>query len=248
MLCRNCHKNLASVRYAEVVDGKVSDLHLCQDCLAARAESVSTGFEFATPSPFLGKKKDRPAGKTREGHQTCTACTTSLQEIVDTGNVGCSVCYESFPAELEGLLEGIHIALTHRGKVPRLDDARVRVRSDLQSKRALLKTALSMENYEEAASLRDEIRALEIGLGASEAGAGAGAFGRVHAENNNRREGQPRTTSAEYLTGSSRTAARRAPAVSQSSIGAGTGLYAQSGSGPVRADWKVGGLLGWHGH
>lgn len=170
MLCQNCHKNLASVRYAEVVDGKVSDLHLCQDCLAARAGSASTGFEFSTPSPFLGKRKDPPARESGEGRQTCTACVMSLQEIMDTGKVGCSVCYESFPAELEALLEGIHIALIHRGKAPRIDDARVRVRSDLQSKRALLKTALSMENYEEAASLRDEIRALEIGLGASEAG------------------------------------------------------------------------------
>jgi len=170
MLCQNCHKNLASVRYAEVVDGKVSDLRLCQDCLAAREESVSPGFEFSKPSPFLGKKKDLSVNEVREADATCTACATTLQELMDTGKVGCSICYESFPAELEALMEGIHIALTHRGKAPRIDDARVRVRSDLQSKRALLKTALSMENYEEAASLRDEIRALDIGLGASEAG------------------------------------------------------------------------------
>ncbi len=171
MLCQNCHKNLASVRYAEVVDGKVSDLHLCQDCLAAREESVSSGFEFSTPSPFARKKKDAAVAEPSAEGRSCTACSTSLQGIMQTGTVGCSVCYETFPAELEGLLEGIHIALTHRGKIPRLDDVRVRVRSELQSKRALLKTALSMENYEEAATLRDEIRALEIGLGASEAGA-----------------------------------------------------------------------------
>ena len=170
MLCQNCHKNLASVRYAEVVDGKVSDLHLCQDCLAAREKSMSTGFEFSKPSPFLGKKKDLSVNEVREVDSTCTACSTSLQELMNTGKVGCSICYESFPAELEALMEGIHIALAHRGKIPRLDDARVRVRSELQTKRTLLKTALSMENYEDAASLRDEIRDLEIGLGASEAG------------------------------------------------------------------------------
>jgi len=106
----------------------------------------------------------------READSTCTACATRLQELMETGKVGCSICYESFPAELEALMEGIHIALTHRGKIPRLDDARVRVRSELQTKRSLLKTALSVENYEDAASLRDEIRALEQGLGASEAG------------------------------------------------------------------------------
>lgn len=170
MLCQNCHKNLASGRYAEVVDGQVSDLRLCQDCLAEREGSASTGFEFSTPSPFPRKNKDAPVEQTEDDGRSCTACSTSLTGIMETGKVGCSACYDTFSVELEGLMEGIHIALTHRGKVPRLDDARVRVRSELQSKRALLKTALSMENYEEAAILRDEIRALEVGLGASEAG------------------------------------------------------------------------------
>ena len=90
---------------------------------------------------------------------------------METGKVGCTTCYETFPAELESLLEGIHIALIHRGKVPHLDDARARSRAELQTKRALLKTALNVENYEEAATLRDHIRALETGLGASAAGA-----------------------------------------------------------------------------
>ncbi len=170
MLCQNCHKNLASTRYAEVVDGKVSDVHLCQDCLAAHEESVSTGFEFSSPSPFVNRKKADLGEVKRESRQMCRACSTSLKNIMDTGEVGCSVCYDTFPAELESFLEGIQVGLNHRGKVPRLDDARVRVRAELQSKRALLKTALGMENYEEAATLRDEIRALEVGLSASEAG------------------------------------------------------------------------------
>ena len=171
MLCQSCHKNLASVRYAEVVDGKVSDLHLCQECLTKRNEDVTPGFEFSSPSPFLRQKGSGTRPEIGESHQTCTSCTTTLHGIMDSGMVGCAVCYETFPAELESLLEGIHVALAYRGKVPRLDDARARVRADLQSKRTLMKTALNIENYEEAASLRDEIRALEIGLGASEAGA-----------------------------------------------------------------------------
>jgi protein arginine kinase activator len=105
-----------------------------------------------------------------EARRSCTACNTTLKQIIETGRVGCSTCYATFPAQLESLLEGIHVALAHRGKVPRLDDARARVRADLQSKRGLLKTALNIENYEEAAALRDEIRALEMGLSAAERG------------------------------------------------------------------------------
>jgi protein arginine kinase activator len=174
MLCQDCHKNLASVRYAEVVDGKVSEVHLCQECLGRRQESVSSGFQFAKPSPFARRSAAaRPSAvmpDPAEARRSCTACNTTLKQIIDTGRVGCSTCYATFPAQLESLLEGIHVALTHRGKVPRLDDARARVRADVQSKRGLLKTALNMENYEEAAALRDEIRALEMGLSAAEGG------------------------------------------------------------------------------
>lgn len=173
MLCQDCHKNLATVRYAEVVDGKVSEQHLCQDCLGRRQESVSSGFQFAKPAAFRGKPIPAPktaAADPAEARQSCTGCNTTLKKILETGQVGCSTCYESFPVQLESLLEGIHVALAHRGKVPRLDDARARLRSDLQAKRGLLKTALTTENYEEAAALRDEIRALETGLSAAEGG------------------------------------------------------------------------------
>lgn len=171
MLCQKCHKNLASVRYAEVVDGKVTDLHLCQDCLAMRQESGEKGFEFSDPAPFTAEPKSPSWTEGLATSESCTACQADLRSILETGRVGCSVCYETFPAQLESLLEGLHISLIHRGKVPRMDDARAQVRAELQSKRTLLKTALSTENYEEAAILRDEIRVLESGLSTAEAGA-----------------------------------------------------------------------------
>lgn len=172
MLCQKCHKNLASVRYAEVVDGTVNDLHLCQDCLSKRQESGETGFELSEPAPFvsIGERSEDTTTMV-SSTETCSSCSTDLSSIVETGAVGCSVCYDTFPAQLESLLEGIHVAIPHRGKVPQVDDARARVRTDLQAKRALLKTALGLENYEEAATLRDQIHSLELGLGASESGA-----------------------------------------------------------------------------
>ncbi len=172
MLCQRCHKNRASVRYAEVVDGKVNNLQLCRDCLARQRDDTETGFELSDPAPVLTNRSASraPLIDPASTAGTCVACNTTLKSIVDTGRVGCSVCYETFPAELESLLEGMHVALTHRGKTPRVNDNRSRVRADLQNKRTLLKTALGLENYEDAAGLRDEIRALETGLGVSVGG------------------------------------------------------------------------------
>ena len=166
MLCQKCHSNPASVRYSEVVDGRVSHIQLCPSCLSARQEEPRGGFELGDSPTFSRGTRKAPAASvaTAISNETCKVCETDLRTILQTGVVGCGACYESFPAQLESLLEGIHTALIHRGKTPRAEDARSRHRTDLQSKRALLKTALGSENYEDAAGLRDDIRRLEEGL------------------------------------------------------------------------------------
>jgi len=169
MLCQKCHKNLATVRYAEVVNGKVTDLHLCQDCLG-KQQDASSGFELGGPTPVV--KTPASAGLAR-GHfrspRKCKTCGIPLVKILDSGKVGCRGCYVTFARELEPLLLGLHGSTIHQGKAPHVDDMRVRLHEDLQNKRRVLRSAVQGENYEEAALLRDEIRQLETVLGASDA-------------------------------------------------------------------------------
>jgi protein arginine kinase activator len=87
--------------------------------------------------------------------------------VLDSGRVGCTECYTAFAAEIEPMLNALHGSTTHRGKVSRVGDVRTRLRADLQTKRALLRSALETENYEEAAALRDDIRQLEMRLPSS---------------------------------------------------------------------------------
>lgn len=165
MNCQNCHKNSASIRYAEVVDGEVIDQHLCRECLDKKQDNQQTGFEFSKPSPFVRREKgSSPQTTSHYKAMVCRSCNTNLQSIVDTGEVGCTQCYETFSTQIDTLLEGIHEALDHTGKIPRQDNLRAKARADLQTKRALLKTSLNAERYEEAAILRDEIKQLETGL------------------------------------------------------------------------------------
>ena len=172
MLCQKCHKNLATVRYAEVVNGKVTDLHLCQDCLNKQRDGAA-GFELGGPA-----SSGRVSGVSRVGRgpfpgpRKCSSCGVQLVKILDSGRVGCGACYVTFSQELEPLLAGLHGSTIHQGKSPRVDDARARLREELQHKRVVLRSAVQSESFEEAASLRDEIRELELALGVSDAGAG----------------------------------------------------------------------------
>jgi protein arginine kinase activator len=169
MLCQKCHKNLATVRYAEVVDGRVSDQHLCFECMATHQKNATPGFELAGPPSAPKPAEGGVARDVVRAQRACPACGTRLGRILESGGVGCPACYESFAEDVDQVLKGLHRATTHKGRVPRVDDARSRVRAELQAKRILLRSVLRAEQYEQAAGLRDDIRTLEASLAATEA-------------------------------------------------------------------------------
>ncbi len=165
MLCQNCHKNLATARYAEVVDGKVTDLHLCPACLKVRQEDTGAGFELSGPvKPVRTTASLFPTDDEFALVRVCRACGARLLSILDSGKVECSQCYSSFAEALQPMLMDLHGATRHVGKSPQVDDRRTAIRANLKTKRALLRNAVREESYEEAATLRDKIRELEAEL------------------------------------------------------------------------------------
>lgn len=169
MQCQRCHKNPATVRYAEVVDGKSVHQDLCAECLSRYKQDVSSVFTLGTVKPAVhgGAAPQRTVPRSR---RVCPVCAVSLERIAETAVVGCPSCYTEFGQEIESILEGLHRSLRHQGKAPRLDNSIARLYSDLQTKRVLLRSVLRAEDYEQAAQLRDEIKGLESGLRLTEAG------------------------------------------------------------------------------
>ena len=165
MLCQNCHKNLASVRYAEVVGGKVTNLHLCPECLAAHQKAAGAGFQLS--GPVTAARPDSSLWGDRGGLRVprrCKSCGARLVRVLDAAQVGCAECYSAFAKTLAPILLEVHGSARHAGKVPRVDDRKTALRADLQTKRVLLRNAVAKESYEDAAMLRDEIRHLETQL------------------------------------------------------------------------------------
>lgn len=174
MLCEHCKKRTATVFYNEKLNGRSRSLSLCGECAAKLRESgeirdvTSMIGSFADPfstlldgqfGDFFGlllpteEKKDR----------TCPACGRSLGSILAEGKLGCGECYSAFRKELSPLLTSLHGVTAHRGCVPSRQLAKRARAEQLRSLREALRTALCAEDYEKAASLRDEIRALDGG-------------------------------------------------------------------------------------
>jgi protein arginine kinase activator len=77
------------------------------------------------------------------------------------GKTGCPECYTTFGEELGATIRSIHGNVKHAGRAP----ARLRKDREKQDRLAALRKqmqeAITSENFEQAAKLRDEIRALE---------------------------------------------------------------------------------------
>ena len=165
MICPKCNNRLATIRYAEVVDGVVTERFLCPECLAKMQQDSAAGFNISAAAPAADKPSASDiAEDAMRTQRTCPGCNTLLSDIIDTGRVGCARCYETFAVEIDDRLEALHHAVHHKGKALRVDDAKSRLMADLQTKRGLLRSVLRAEKYEEAARLRDEIKQLETAL------------------------------------------------------------------------------------
>ena len=164
--CASC-KREAVITYKEVASGKMTVSSMCANC------------------PLLHKKlltiKNRSKEIPVEHFLTCTSCQTSTQEVLTEGKLGCSKCYQVFekvlvkeligkedpPLQEEVIQEREKKLSFHLGNTPdKLEEATLSLR--VESLQAALGEALALENYEKAASIRDQIKGILEGRNGSE--------------------------------------------------------------------------------
>ena len=163
MLCEQCHQNEATVHLTQVIDGQVNKLHLCEACAAKSGFEVEGAMSVTDILLGMGgQAAPAPAQPVTDFERSCPKCHMRKSDFKKTGQFGCPSCYETFLEELMPLLRAMHRGGDrHVGKVPEREGVRVRVSAELARLRGLLDAAVNEENFEEAAVLRDQIRACE---------------------------------------------------------------------------------------
>ncbi len=91
----------------------------------------------------------------------CKACGMTLDELRRNGKLGCAQDYEVFKDHLDELLERMHGAHEHVGRVPGIGEGELERIQRVQELQANLDLAVRQEDYEEAASIRDALKMLE---------------------------------------------------------------------------------------
>src|SRR5438552_10236919 len=164
MLCCICKEKEAKVHLTQIVNDKMQKVDLCEDCAKHKGVNDPAGFSLADLLLGLGasQEMEQAAG----GPEIkCPHCGFTQADFKKAGRLGCSECYVTFAEGLEGLLKSMHKGTRHTGKAPEVF-ARNRLYSEtLKALKKRLEKAVSEEDFELAAQLRDEIRQTHQKLG-----------------------------------------------------------------------------------
>ena len=163
MKCDFCEKK-ATVFLTQLLDGQMKKVCLCDTCADERGVTDPTGFSLA--DLMIGGPAPAPLPQVQSFSQgtdarVCKVCGFSLDDLRKTRRFGCSDCYETFREEVSHMLSGMHKGLEHHGKVPGGLIARQVMHRRIEDLRKQLDEAVRKESFEDAATLRDEIRRLE---------------------------------------------------------------------------------------
>ncbi len=162
MQCEICHEKPATVHLTQVVDGNVKKLHLCSGCAEQSGIDLQGPVSIADLLLGLGTPG---AEEEKDAGGSCPHCHLKMSDFKKTGRLGCPRCYESFARDLGGLVRAMHRHEQHHGKIPRDREAHLRAAAEQAQLQRELDRAVAAERFEEAAALRDRLRALRAGDG-----------------------------------------------------------------------------------
>lgn len=169
MLCEECRRRPASVHITKIVNNMKTEMHLCQECAQTKGE-LTIGFEPSLTFENFLKGMLQQAQALSPGTavgvraQHCPNCGLAYGQFKESGRLGCSDCYDQFKGEILPLLRRIQGSVGHTGKTPGVSSAAASYRQQIEELREQQRKAIVEEKYEEAAKLRDKIRALEKNL------------------------------------------------------------------------------------
>jgi len=161
MVCDNCGSGEAVIHLTQIVDNEMTTCHLCDKCAAAKGLETGSENPNFPLTDFLAQMGEEPSEPDLPGDR-CSFCGLTFAQFRETGRLGCPHCYATFEGHLKKLLRRIHGGVQHVGKVYLPPDPSASERQKrLEGLRRKLERAVDTEDFERAAELRDQIRALE---------------------------------------------------------------------------------------
>src|SRR5438874_7563091 len=116
MKCQFC-SNPATVHLTKLVKKQKLEVHLCREC-AEKHQAPAADLSLSSILESLIGRHVSPVAE-ELGRLVCPTCGIKYMEFRADGRLGCPADYETFRAGLVPILQRIHRATRHAGKVPR---------------------------------------------------------------------------------------------------------------------------------
>lgn len=173
MMCEECGIRPAKFHLMTITNDERTERNLCAVCMAKYQKQLP-GIDFSNLAGILNSILDGHTGKQKEtvdeavAELTCDQCGMTYAEFQKCGMLGCAGCYKTFKTPLDSLLQRIHGNTQHAGRIPGSVRSGVSIRMNIDRLKQRLQKAIAEEEYEQAAKLRDSIRALNAQLAEQE--------------------------------------------------------------------------------
>ncbi len=173
MICDFCKNNIATVHLIRVQNDNVEKVNICLEC--------AKDFSFFSEDDFYkdlnkilyrifqsdgSRVDDYKSKKTLKNlkikkNRSCSFCSMDLKKIKKLGRMGCPHCYNEFKSVLLPIIKTIHEDMEYRGKIPENTSRQVKLEKSISDLKNRIKNEIFIENFEEAARIRDKIKQLE---------------------------------------------------------------------------------------
>lgn len=181
MKCDICKEKEATIHIQEIISNNIKTIHICENCAKMygfKSDIMDMGFNLFNLFSQMnnnetGKNEKNDKNKPlpeehveqqniilEENKLKCPQCSTTYDELLETGKFGCGYCYLAFKEQIKPIIRRIHGTIYHKGKVPEKYKKQIKIANDLRGLNNRLKSAVKKENYEQAAELRDKIKLL----------------------------------------------------------------------------------------
>jgi protein arginine kinase activator len=175
MICENCGKNEVEVLIKQVTNQEVKHLNLCRACaeemgfISSTIPSITISFSITEDVQKQRKARKVLPRKKEQNFDSlvCSSCGTKFSAFREEGLLGCPLCYEEFRFPLGIFLQKTQGSESHwiasdifndiglvSGESPDTGD------DDIARLRLELSEAISREDYERAALVRDMLAPL----------------------------------------------------------------------------------------
>lgn len=183
MLCQNCGRNEANVRYTQIVNGIKKEVNLCQECAlklgieTIKAPDFPINFKSFLGDFFNDYQENELLPNFSNEVVKCKKCNMTYDDFVKTGMFGCEECYDTFTNPIDSLLKNLHGMARHVGRGPGAKASKIKLENEKQddvikkeeikvdSKKEKLQKeldkAIKDERYEDAAKIRDELKEID---------------------------------------------------------------------------------------